>query len=769
MSAWSDSEDEDNVDGEYSGSRRLVGDTKSYRLFCVDVRRGMLRKDSGGVSNLEYSLHIIQEQMRFSIISGSSERIGVLLLGSSEIKNPAGDKGLYLLVECAVPNVDGIKAVRALMAQVKVDADSVGAPIGDPGVGCLEGALPLVPCLQYALQWFGAQVKAGHDHPHIVFLTNDDQPVNSSLSVHRPELTRFNDVFSAGVEVRVMPLEGGKPFDRGKFWDGVSSKASSLAGAGTAPLQRGGGVMSPICSTNAPPTSALYRKFVKPRALARMPFTLAPGVHLGVEIFRNLAEAKKPSAIKMDGDSSLFVTSGTRLVSVAMPAAQEKDRSGSERNLASNKSSDTSSSTSSHFVSPSITLSKSSNEISLRGLDGKVIEFGRYTGRTFAACYEDKNYVTSLLSSESIAPVATELVGYLSARLEEDKMSGVLASPETHNSTSDNGYTLGVELNRKDLMRFWTDPATGDKVFFSSAEWAALKSFSGKEGKGLRLVGFQSRSLLEDTDNCRDPLLIYPSDSDISGSESAFGSMWKAMLEKNSVAVVRYVRAEGAEPVFMALIPEQELLSDSGEQVAPPCFYAITLPFQNELRSVPPDVVEKGSASALSSTPSLMNAALDVVDSFMGPGINLADPSTLIPNPFLQNFYGTLEGIALNLPGSETGQKSDLSMPLPVTTTSQIESLLCFRSALSAAGTVSGNRKLGAGTKRKNSSENQGVKQSKSARISELSEEEWKCAAVEGKLSDFTVDVLKGGLAFFGLKISGVKKDLVERLGAYLV
>lgn len=57
------------------------------------------------------------------------------------------------------------------------------------------------------------------------------------------------------------------------------------------------------------------------------------------------------------------------------------------------------------------------------------------------------------------------------------------------------------------------------------------------------------------------------------------------MLERKLMALCSYVARKNAEPVLVALLPQKEL-EDEGEQLKPPGFVMIRLPWAEEIRTL---------------------------------------------------------------------------------------------------------------------------------------------------------------------------------------
>lgn len=73
---------------------------------------------------------------------------------------------------------------------------------------------------------------------------------------------------------------------------------------------------------------------------------------------------------------------------------------------------------------------------------------------------------------------------------------------------------------------------------------------------GLHLLGFQPRSSLRETDSMDHAVLVYPSDWDVKNSSTAFRALWQRMIERNVVAIVRYIARDRDPAVLWALLPE---------------------------------------------------------------------------------------------------------------------------------------------------------------------------------------------------------------------
>jgi hypothetical protein len=709
MADWdSDSGSDGDQGAAIDATRRLVGSRRRVLVMFVDARAPMLL-GGGARSALCVALNLAQESMRQFVIEGTNVHIGVVLLGARVVKNARGrgTDALFELVACGPPAPEGIQAVRRLMAAVAAYEDGGALPrladgMDDPGVGGgggggAEGAggvgargLPVFAALQYAAMTFLDGSKDTDDHD-VLFLTDDARPVDAALGAGAR--IKFEDMLNVGYRVMVQPLtRAGAPatFAAGDFWEDMTSSfphaldgdgdGESSAGAGAAgggarrQLRRGGGVLPPLDSGDERRVvRELRRRLVAPRAYARLPLTIAPGLHLGVQVFLSISAAKKPAPLQLDSFTAQVVKRHTRYIETAVepragaaaprwPAARGAQEvggaGGGDRDGGGGVSGGASGG------GAGVARSDYGGGGGAGGAGGARSDYGGGGGTGGAR--------SDFGGGGSRSDFGGGGGGGGGSRSDFGGGGGGGAH-------SDGNYL--DEINKSSILVCMTEKLTQQRVVFSQADAVALKSFAGLEGRGLRLVGFQDRALLRDIDNLREASMIYPYEKDIAGSTTLFAALWQTLLEKGKVAIARYVRADGVEPKFVALVPERERLRANGEQEMPPCFYAVVLPFASDVRAIPPDAIATMTTTA-PSAPQQLDAARALIDAFALPGGGGFDLFSTPPaNPRLQSFYASLEGVALNLLPHEVVVPSDESVPAPVTTDAQRAALSAFATA----------------------------------------------------------------------------------------
>ena len=176
-------------------------------------------------------------------------------------------------------------------------------------------------------------------------------------------------------------------------------------------------------------------------------------------------------------------------------------------------------------------------------------------------------------------------------------------------------------------------PYGGEKIQFTSEE---LKSIKCSLGKGIQLMGFKPYSALKDYHFYRGSSFLYPDDSTVKGSSTLFAALLDRMLHKQRFALARFSPRDNAQPVFVALVPQEEEFDEDGTQSIPPGLHVIYLPFADDIRAL--DLPKTVSASA-----DQVEKAKQVVKK-----LRIRFDSRSFENPMLQKHYATLQALALD-------------------------------------------------------------------------------------------------------------------------
>eukprot|EP00438_Fugacium_kawagutii_P022729 Skav216435 [mRNA] locus=scaffold3139:489462:500595:- [translate_table: standard] len=152
---------------------------------------------------------------------------------------------------------------------------------------------------------------------------------------------------------------------------------------------------------------------------------------------------------------------------------------------------------------------------------------------------------------------------------------------------------------------------------------------------GLRLLGFKPSNLLKDHHRIFHAYFVYPNEKGVRGSAVFLSALISSLLDRKLMAICSYVARKNSEPMMVALLPQAEL-EEEGEQIRPPGFVMIRLPWAEEIRQLsfpipdgfPAEMPDELKAAAVAVVNSLR------LDNF-APGC--------AENPKLQRHYAAIQ------------------------------------------------------------------------------------------------------------------------------
>ncbi len=97
---------------------------------------------------------------------------------------------------------------------------------------------------------------------------------------------------------------------------------------------------------------------------------------------------------------------------------------------------------------------------------------------------------------------------------------------------------------------------------------AEVKAVKQVRQQGLVLLGFKPRKLLADHHQLSHAHFLFPDERSVKGSTSAFVALHKAMLVEDSFALCRFVRSNAASPLHVALLAQEEVCDEFGNQAS---------------------------------------------------------------------------------------------------------------------------------------------------------------------------------------------------------
>ncbi|XP_026812279.1 X-ray repair cross-complementing protein 6-like [Rhopalosiphum maidis] len=175
------------------------------------------------------------------------------------------------------------------------------------------------------------------------------------------------------------------------------------------------------------------------------------------------------------------------------------------------------------------------------------------------------------------------------------------------------------------------------RIIFKNEDLAILKS--GILEPGIRLLGFTNKENIMISYHFKTPIFLRPnSDVDIGGTRM-FNSLIECCLEKNKYIMCFLKIRKGGKVHLSTLIPQDEVIDETGTQKQPSGFHVIFLPFNECLKPVKP-IEQTEDDEFLTSTQELLG--MKICESMP---INYY-PS-LIKNPKINFHWAMLESLAL--------------------------------------------------------------------------------------------------------------------------
>jgi Ku70/Ku80 beta-barrel domain/Ku70/Ku80 C-terminal arm len=215
------------------------------------------------------------------------------------------------------------------------------------------------------------------------------------------------------------------------------------------------------------------------------------------------------------------------------------------------------------------------------------------------------------------------------------------------------------------------------RVPFTADELTAIKQ---SRGTGVELLYFTNQSELTPDLNISTPYFMFPDEKRLQGSTALFAALVEDMVQKDLIAVVRFVRSKAAMPRLAAMIPQMEYLNKDGIQMLPLGMHLVQLPFSEEISlkhhegplRAKFDCKEAADAAAVAVVKALTIDTLPYNLKGNSYGVDEGENEEKkmcyfrdIGNPGLQRFYSVLQAIALmeDLPSDQAQREQDLLKP----------------------------------------------------------------------------------------------------------
>eukprot|EP01004_Peranema_trichophorum_P011030 NODE_987_length_2202_cov_40.947571_g843_i0.p1 GENE.NODE_987_length_2202_cov_40.947571_g843_i0~~NODE_987_length_2202_cov_40.947571_g843_i0.p1 ORF type:complete len:731 (-),score=149.25 NODE_987_length_2202_cov_40.947571_g843_i0:9-2057(-) len=304
--------------------------------------------------------------------------------------------------------------------------------------------------------------------------------------------------------------------------------------------------------------------------------------------------------------------------------------------------------------------------------------------------------------------------------------------------------TTASELLDGDLEYYYT--YGGENIYIGKDELKEIRTLA--KGPGLKILGFKPITRLKKYHSMTHSSFVYPNDGSVQGSSKLFWALHQKMLESNKLAIGLLVPRQNASPVYVALIPQKEVMDDNGSQVEPPGMVIVPLPYADDIRDLSLPVVQPAPDAAIQKAKKLV--ARLTVD---------FDPNDF-ENPSLQKHYSCLHAMALERETVEV--KPDLTEPDLVGMAYHKGAILDFKSSVFEEHyDPSKRRKAEAAEERPT-----GLKKVKTE--VDLSQFDFPTLVAQNKLDSLNLAQLKEYCRSHMLRTTGKKSELIERINDYV-
>lgn len=305
---------------------------------------------------------------------------------------------------------------------------------------------------------------------------------------------------------------------------------------------------------------------------------------------------------------------------------------------------------------------------------------------------------------------------------------------------------------------------SGERVYMSRAELNQTKQFGEP---GMKLLGFKAAKRLQVHHRVFHSYFVYPNERAVKGSAGLCAALIDRMLARKMMAIVRYVPRRNAAPVLAALLPQAEVEeADGTDQVSPPGFHMVLLPWADEIRRLDFPVPE----TAASQTPAVQEAARATIAAMRLHGFSPG----CVDNPALQRHFASVQALALG--EAEIEETHDLLMPDADAMANNAHLLQAWRESLdAAAGGPPGAPRPAkrAAPEGAEGAEGEGAPPARRGRAAAgvpapTTMEEMRALVHSGEVERLTLGALKDWMKANGITASGKKSDLVERARAVI-
>ncbi|XP_071042855.1 ATP-dependent DNA helicase 2 subunit 1 isoform X3 [Parasteatoda tepidariorum] len=174
----------------------------------------------------------------------------------------------------------------------------------------------------------------------------------------------------------------------------------------------------------------------------------------------------------------------------------------------------------------------------------------------------------------------------------------------------------------------------GRKIYMSDDEVKQIRYF---DDPGLLLMGFKPNSCLKSHYHLKPSVFVYPDEKAIEGSTRLSLALIIQLNKRGYVAICRLIARQNESPRFVALLPQAKQTDDHGNQMVPPGFHIVYLPFMEDIRTIKCDTKHAAPSEGL------VEKSKEIIKK-----LQFAYHPESFENPVLQKHWRNIEALALN-------------------------------------------------------------------------------------------------------------------------
>lgn len=283
--------EEGEEDEEDDGSGTPFPSGRDCVIFLIDCTAGMHEPFDEQGTFVDRCLKAAHTTLLEKIVSSDKDLVGIVLYGTEKKQNPGNFNHVFVLQDLSMPDAKRIKELEDLLAP---GAD-MRTHFGVSDTFSLSDAL-------WTCSNLFSNAREKTLSKRVMIFTNNDSPHADNAVAQRQAVTKAGDLRDVNIDIDLLHMcEPRQVFDLSRFYKDVIS------------VDPGGDSVLPQSATGFDTLLTRVRtKVHKKRALMKIPFTICPGLEIGVSFYSLVAEAKKGGYVWLDKASNREVSTRTR-------------------------------------------------------------------------------------------------------------------------------------------------------------------------------------------------------------------------------------------------------------------------------------------------------------------------------------------------------------------------------------------------------------------------------------------------------------------------